>query len=549
MNGRLCRDVIIEGISVPATADEADILRRAEKKMKRIGAKTGTLHFRLYKKSVDARRKDDIRLVCSVLCHLSEDGQGLSEEEVARLGLKPLFKQPLEIELGSKSLSARPLVVGMGPAGLFCAYLLAVNGYSPILIDRGDSVADRVRCVDEFYKNGRLDTESNIQFGAGGAGTFSDGKLLTRINDARCTYVLETFCKMGAPEEILVSSRPHVGTDVLRDVVQAMLDAIEAAGGTLYYRCCMKHIEALPDGSFSVETTKGTLHAGAVVLALGNSARDTFRMLLHQDFLIEPKPISVGVRIEHLREDIDRMFYGSMAGHPNLGAAEYHFSDTRGERGVYTFCMCPGGEVVAGASEEGTVVVNGMSYHARAGENSNSAIVVSVHSEDFEPIENSRVLGAIAFQHEIEQRAYRVGGSDYNVPVQTVGDFLEGIGDTATHKPTRVRPSYRGGDCYRLAPMTDILPSFVCSSLQTGLRAFDRKQAGFAAKDAILSAAETRTSSPIRIMRGEDLCAVGHAGIYPCGEGAGYAGGITSAAVDGVRVAQALMKEYAPNQT
>ena len=549
MNVKRYKDVIIEGISVSVSADEDEILRRAEKKMKRIGVATGALHFRLYKKSVDARRKDDIRLVCSVLCHLPEENPGLTEEQITRMGVRPLIAQPLFFDKGTKPLSERPLVVGMGPAGLFCAYILAINGYAPILIDRGDCVADRVKCVNDFYQNGKLDTESNVQFGAGGAGTFSDGKLLTRINDARCAYVLETFHKMGAPEEILVSARPHVGTDVLRGVVQAMLDAIEAAGGTLLYRCCLHHVDPLTDGGFSVMTTKGSWRAGAVVLAIGNSARDTFRMLLEKGFLIEPKPLSVGVRIEHRREDIDRMFYGSMAGHPNLGAAEYHFADTRGERGVYTFCMCPGGEVVAGASEDGTVVVNGMSYHARSGENSNSAIVVSVRPEDYEPVDNSRVLGAIAFQHEIERRAYLAGGADYNVPVQTVGDFLEGIGDIATHAPTRVAPSYRGGEHYKVTPMTHILPSFVCTSLQTGLRSFDRKQPGFAAKEAVLSGAETRTSSPIRIMRGEDLCAIGYAGLYPCGEGAGYAGGITSAAVDGIRVAQALMKEFAPTRT
>ena len=549
MSRNVYRDVIVEGISVPVGTAEADILRRAEKKMKRIGVKTETLHFRLYKKSVDARRKDDIRFVCSVLCQFAEDGAGIDAEAAARLGLKPLVRPPLTFEMGQTPLVGRPLVVGMGPAGLFCAYILAMNGYAPILIDRGDSVADRVKAVERFYAFGVLDTESNIQFGAGGAGTFSDGKLLTRINDARCAYVLETFCRMGAPEEILVSARPHVGTDILRGVVQAMLDAIEQAGGTVCYRCCLTDIRPMPDGGFSVATTAGEWKAGAVVLALGNSARDTFRMLLEKNFLIEPKPISVGVRIEHLREDVDRMFYGPMAGHPDLGAAEYHFSDTRGERGVYTFCMCPGGEVVAGASEDGTVVVNGMSYHARDGKNSNSAIVVSVHPEDFEPVENSRVLGAIAFQHAIEQRAFGAGGSNYNVPLQTVGDFLEGIGDAATHEPTRVQPSYMGGGHYRLAPMTEILPPFVCSALQTGLCSFDRKQPGFAARDAILSGAETRTSSPLRIMRGEDLCAVGYPGIYPCGEGAGYAGGITSAAVDGIRVAQALMQAHAPERS
>ena len=541
-----CRAVILEGISVPVGTPETEVLARAEQKMKRGGISVGSLHFRLYKKSVDARKRDDIRLVYSVLATTKDGHPGFSEEKVARLGCKPHREPIWTRETGSTPLPARPLVVGMGPAGLFCAYLLAREGYAPILIDRGDSVADRVRSVEGFYLNGCLDTESNIQFGAGGAGTFSDGKLLTRISDARCTLVLETLREMGAPEDITLQAKPHVGTDVLRVVVQNMLDAIRELGGEVIYRCRLDGFDRHADGTFTAKTTRGDIPCGLMVLAPGHSARDTYKMLLEKNMMLEAKPISVGVRIEHLRADMDTMLYGSMAGHPDLGAAEYHLSDTGGERGVYTFCMCPGGEVVAAASEEETVVVNGMSHRARNGENSNSAIAVSIRTTDYEPVDGSLVLGAISYQRRIERAAYLAGGADYCVPVQTVGDFLDGTGDRAVHAPTRVRPTYRGGDRFRVVPVSATLPGYVCDSLRYGLRSFDRKVHGFAMPEAILSAAETRTSAPVRILRGSDFCAVGNPGIYPCGEGAGYAGGITSAAVDGIKVAEAILAAYAP---
>ena len=539
-----CREAVIEGISVPVGTPLTDVLTKAEQKMKRCGMPVGSLHFRLYKKSVDARKREDIRLVYSVLATAEGNHPGFSEEKLVRSGLKPHREIPLTMERGSTSLGERPLVVGMGPAGLFCAYRLAREGYAPILVDRGDCVADRVKAVDGFYLRGRLDTESNVQFGAGGAGTFSDGKLLTRINDARCSFVLETLREMGAPEDITLQAKPHVGTDVLRVVVQNMLDTIKNLGGEVIYRCRFDGFDRLPNGNFIARTTKGDIPCGIIVLAPGHSARDTYKMLLEKQMLLEAKPISVGVRIEHLRTDMDTMLYGSFAGHPDLGAAEYHLSDTKGERGVYTFCMCPGGEVVAAASEEETVVVNGMSYRARDGENSNAAIAVSVRPTDYEPVDGSLVLGAIAYQRRIERAAYLAGGSNYNVPVQTVGDFLEG--DRAVHEPTRVKPSCRGGDHFRLAPVSDTLPAYVCDSLRYGLRSFERKVKGYTMPEAILSAAETRTSAPVRILRGSDFCAVGYPGIYPCGEGAGYAGGITSAAVDGLKVAEAILSVYSP---
>ncbi len=541
-----CREAVIEGISVPVGTSEADVLSKAEQKMKRCGMPVGSLHFRLYKKSVDARKREDIRLVYSVLATAEGNHPGFSEEKLIRAGVKPHHKTTLTVERGSTPLSFRPLVVGMGPAGLFCAYLLAKEGYAPILIDRGDCVADRVKAVDGFYLHGRLDTESNIQFGAGGAGTFSDGKLLTRINDVRCAYVLETLREMGAPEDITLQAKPHVGTDVLRVVVQNMLDTITDLGGEVIYRCRFDGYDRHPDGSFTAKTTKGDISCGLIVLAPGHSARDTYKMLLERQMMLEAKPISVGVRIEHLRSDMDTMLYGSFAGHPDLGAAEYHLSDTKGERGVYTFCMCPGGEVVAAASEEETVVVNGMSHRARDGVNSNAAIAVSVRPTDYEPVDGSLVLGAIAYQRHIERAAFVAGGTDYNVPVQTVGDFLNGTGDRAIHEPTRVKPTYRGGGHFRLASVSDTLPAYVCDSLRYGLRSFDRKVKGYAMPEAILSAAETRTSAPVRILRGSDFCALGNPGIYPCGEGAGYAGGITSAAVDGLKVAEAILAVYAP---
>ena len=543
MSENLCREAIIEGVSVPVGTPEADVLGRASQKLKKSGLPHKGVTLRLYKKSVDARKREEIRLVYSVLATLPE-GKTFPADRLTAAGFKPHVPTALSLTHGTTPLSARPLVVGMGPAGLFCAYLLAREGYAPILIDRGDSVADRVRSVERFYTEKRLDPESNIQFGAGGAGTFSDGKLLTRINDARCSFALETLRDMGAPADITLQAKPHVGTDVLRTVVQNMLDTIASMGGEVIYRCRLDGFDRHPDGSFTAKTSKGDIPCGVMVLAPGHSARDTYRMLLTKNMMLEPKPISVGVRIEHLRSDMDTMLYGSFAGHPDLGAAEYHLSDTKGERGVYTFCMCPGGEVVAAASEEDTVVVNGMSHRARDGANSNAAIAVSIRTTDYEPVEGSLVLGAIAYQRRIERAAFLAGGGDYSVPVQTVGDFLEG--DTAIHEPTRVKPSYMGGDHYRLSPVSATLPDYVCQSLRYGLRSFDRKVHGYAQSSAVLSAAETRTSAPVRILRGSDFCAVGNPGIYPCGEGAGYAGGITSAAVDGIKVAEAILAVYAP---
>lgn len=534
---------LMERIRVSIDSSDEMITNNAEEKMKRMGINTSTLHFRLYKKSIDARNKQDIRFECAVLVEGSIPPKFLTERMLARLQARVLHEEEPTITFGTEPMTASPVVVGMGPAGLFASLLLAQNGYSPILIDRGGSIAERAADVSRFRDDGILNTESNVQFGAGGAGTFSDGKLITRINDPLCNYVLKSLVAFGAPEDICIKAKPHIGTDILRVVVDNILQEIERLGGRVIYHCRMDEIRESPDKTLAVKTTKGDLSAGALLLAPGHSARDTYRYLIEQNFAIEAKPISVGVRVEHLQKDIDRALYGDFAGHPNLGPAEYALSDTKGNRGVYTFCMCPGGEVVAAASEEGGLVVNGMSYHERNGSNANAAVAVSVRCDDYEKEEGSIPLGAITFQRRIERAAFLAGGSDYYAPIMTMQNFL---GETSTSIKGRVMPSYRAGKV-RESDFTQVFPSFVTESLRYGFRSFGKKINGFDAPDTMLTAAETRTSAPIRILRNKDtMTAVGHPLIYPCGEGAGYAGGITSAAVDGLRAAMALMSAKAP---
>lgn len=528
---------IVSGISLSPDADAKEACSVAADELKRAGINPARIRFSIYKKSVDARRKSDVRIVYSVAARL-EEPKSIKIPMGKKYKISELVCDELDITLGAQMMQHPPLVVGMGPAGLFCALLLAENGYGPIIIDRGDSVSNRTQKHEEFCRCGILDTESNIQFGAGGAGTFSDGKLLTRINDPRTGYVLKRFCDFGAPEEILTAAKPHVGTDLLVGIVENMLARIEELGGRVLYRTRLDSLEENADGTVRAYTSRGEMLCSSVVMATGHSARDTYEMLLKKGYLIEAKTFSVGVRIEHLREDIDRSLYGSFAGHPAIGAGEYHLSDTTGERGVYTFCMCPGGEIVAAASEEGGVVVNGMSKNARSGRNSNSAVAVNVWRTDYD----GTPMGAIEFQRRIERRAFLAGGADYSAPVQTVGDFL---GGRSGSEPSRVLPTYRGG-AVRTADMNDVLPDFVCRELKRGILSFERKIAGFSSPDAILTGAETRTSAPVRIMRNDDLVAIGKSSVYPCGEGAGYAGGITSAAVDGIRVAQKIMERFSP---
>ena len=536
----MIKTYILDGLCISPFDDESRVLELAQKKLRGAGITTSDLEMNIFKKSVDARKRDDIKLVYSVCV---KTDKCTDRTKLSKLGARRAEFDELTVKKGSRKTASPPLVVGMGPAGLFCALILAENGYRPVIIDRGDRISDRVKAVERFYTERSLDPESNIQFGAGGAGTFSDGKLLTRINDPKCAYVLETFRRFGAPDEITLKAKPHIGTDILRYVVDNILTEIERLGGEVIYRCKLTDIERIAEDNIAVKTTKGDFTCSALVLALGHSARDTYEMLIKKNFSICAKPISVGVRIEHKRKFIEEALYGRFAGIASLGAAEYALSDTKGERGVYTFCMCPGGEVVAAASECGGVVVNGMSSYARDGENSNSAIAVSVHPDDFEAVNGSLALGAIEYQRRIERAAYAAGGGDYSVPIQTVGDFMSGKSGT---QPNTVMPTYMGGKGFETASMDDILPDYVTKSLRYGLLSFDRKIHGFAMNEALLSGAETRTSAPVRILRGEDMRALGMGSIYPCGEGAGYAGGITSAAVDGIKAALAIASCFAP---
>ena len=529
---------LLDGITVRPGAGAGAAERLAEEAMKRAGADPRSLHFRLFRRSVDARRREDIRLVCTVLV---TSGEALPERICRRAGLKPLASGTPEVTFGTEPMSAPPLVVGMGPAGLFAALMLAENGFCPVIVDRGDAVAERVARVERFRGEGILDPESNIQFGAGGAGTFSDGKLVTRIHDPLCRYVLETFVRFGAPEEILTLAKPHIGTDILRGVVERMLCEIERLGGTVRYRCRADGFRENPDGTLTVAVPGGEIRTPAAVLAVGHSAHDVYGRLMAQGYAVEAKPMSVGVRAEHLQADIDAALYGGFAGHPDLGHAEYALSDTRQARGVYTFCMCPGGEVVAAASDEGRLVTNGMSNHARDGKNANAAVLVSVGTADYAPVDGSLARGAMEYQRRIECAAYLAGGGDWYAPMMTVGDFLSG---RTGSEPTDILPTYRGGKV-RPADFGAVFPPEINDSLRYALRRFAARIPGYDKPSAILTASETRTSAPVRILRDPvRLHALSHPSLYPAGEGAGYAGGITSAAVDGIRVALAILSRF-----
>ncbi len=531
--------IIVNNIKLPINASLQEAFSVAENKLRFCGIAFSDPEFSLVRKSVDARDKANIVFVYSVCVHGVKKLP--SDAVMKKHSLTLLKNEDISVKYGDKPLEESPIIVGSGPCGMFCALLLAEHGYNPILIERGGSVAERKLAVERLNKFGILDEDTNIQFGAGGAGTFSDGKLITRINDPLSSYVLAKLVEFGAPEEILYSARPHVGTDVLSLVVDNILNRIVDLGGQVFYHTTLTSLKSDSSGRLvSIKTNNGDMKCGALVLAVGHSARDLYRYLIAEGFELEAKPFSVGMRIEHLTRDIDRAMYGDMADNPLLPHAEYNLSHNTKQRGVYTFCMCPGGEVVAAASEKFGTVTNGMSRHDRGGVNSNSAVVCSIFKEDY----GSTPAAAMDFQQNIERAAYGAGGENYCAPVITVGDFIEG---RLKNEPKRVLPTYRGGEHIKIAAPESYLPGFVCEGIKAAILDFDKKIKGFAVSDAVLTGAETRTSAPIRILRNNDTrTAVGYYNLYPAGEGAGYAGGITSAAIDGIKTALAIMERYKP---
>ncbi len=531
---------VFNNINLSPNASFEEAFSVVKRKLKRLGVSFADISFSVFRKSIDARKRSDIKIVYSIA--VAGRFSVRERELLVREGAAEFFFKEPDFTIGNDKISAPPVVVGTGPCGLFAALLLAENGYTPTVLERGACVKERQRAVRAFESGSPLSPDTNIQFGAGGAGTFSDGKLITRINDPYSSYVLSRLVEFGAPEEIKYLAKPHVGTDILSLIVDRILARIEKLGGKVYYNTKFeKPIISASGRADAILTSRGEMKAGAVIIATGHSARDTYSSLMEMGMAAEAKPFSVGMRIEHLAEDIDTAMYGDFAGNENLGHAEYALSHNTKVRGVYTFCMCPGGEVVAGTSESFGVVTNGMSKHARAGKNSNSAVVCTVFKEDFGSTPN----GAIEFQRKIEHAAYFAGGSDYSAPIITVGDFLRGGLKT---EPARVQPTYMSSSGrVRLADPSTYLPKFVCDGIKGALSAFDSKIKGFAASDAVLTGAETRTSAPIRFTRDKESgLSLGYDNIYPAGEGAGYAGGITSAAIDGIRTAMLIMKRYKP---
>ena len=536
--GYSTRSYIVNNVTLPISASHKEAFAIATKKLASVGVRIAGCECSIYKRSVDARKKNDIKFVYSVM--VSGELPELSEDKLRKVNAVSYTYVAPEFTKGDEKLDSSVVVVGSGPCGLFAALLLAENGYKTVLIERGGSIAERNKQVEAFKKTRILDTNTNIQFGAGGAGTFSDGKLVTRVNDSMSTYVLTRFVEFGAPEEILYLAKPHIGTDILSTVVDRMLNRIEELGGKVLYHTEFKDYKLSGNKITGIYTNNGVIDCSALVLAIGHSARDTYGTLIERGFDIVPKAFSVGMRIEHSTEIIDRGMYGDFAFDPRLAHAEYNLSYNTKERGVYTFCMCPGGTVVAATSENGGVVVNGMSAHARDGKNSNSAVCCSIFKEDY----GSNPKAAIEFQRRIERAAFVAGGSNYSAPIITVGDFLSGKCST---EPTDIFPTYMDGQGVRLADPSLYLPEKVVDLLRRGIVDFDRKINGFAHPTAVLTGAETRTSAPLRIMRDNTTrLATGYNNLYPAGEGAGYAGGITSAAIDGIHTAIAIINRFKP---
>ena len=522
----------ISNLRLDLGADEAQLYQKAAKVL---GVRPeDILDLALTRQSIDARKKNDVHLVCSVKVSVKNE-QAVLRKNVK--GVSLLEERPYELPQVSRTSTQRPVVVGMGPAGLFAALTLARAGLRPIVLERGRNVDERTGDVEHFWTTGQLSRTSNVQFGEGGAGTFSDGKLTTGINDPRISHVFDTFIQYGAPEDIAWSHKPHIGTDVLRHVVKAMREALIALGGEVRFEHQLYALHAeggqLTGITVMTETGPYELECDTLILAPGHSARDTFKMLYDFGLPMERKNFAIGVRIEHNQEAVSRAQFGDSW--DKLPAADYKLAcHLPNGRSAFTFCVCPGGQVVAAASDYGQTVTNGMSLRARDGKNINGGFLVGVTPGDFG---GDDPLAGVRFQEQWERAAWEFGGGNFLAPAQLVGDFLSG---QPSEGPRSITPTYRPGVVW--GSLDGVLPGYVLDTLKEAIPVFDRKLHGFNDPEAVLTGVETRSSSPVRILRDESFQSPALRGLYPCGEGAGYAGGITSAAVDGIKVAETIIQ-------
>ena len=490
------------------------------------------IDYEILKKSIDARDKNNINYVYELKVNLKNEKNIKLTNDILKYNE---VKYNVTVT-GNNKMKYRPVIVGSGPSGLFCGYMLSYYGYNPIIIERGEKVEDRIKSIENFWNNNKLNINSNVQFGEGGAGTFSDGKLNTLVKDFRCKKVFEIFVECGAPKEILYESKPHIGTDKLRKIIINMRNKIIKYGGEFRFNTCLTNINIDDNKIISIEVNNNEIiECDNLILALGHSARDTFKMLYDNNIHMKSKPFAIGIRIQHLQDTIDKSMYGKYSN--NLPPASYKLTyKAKDSRGVYSFCMCPGGYVVNSSSENEKLVINGMSNYKRDSENANSAIVVTVDHNDY----GTGIFDGMKFQEKLEKKAYKICNG--KIPTQTYIDFKNNKKTTIINE---INPMFKG--CYELTNINEILPKYICNDLIEAIEFFNTKIEGFNSDNAILSAVESRTSSPIRIIRNEKYMSNIY-GIYPIGEGAGYSGGITTSAMDGIRCFEKIISIYKNNK-